>query len=339
MKKTIKKFLSGISAVTVLTTGVFGGFSVAASSLDDYIPIDDKGMFYSDNGNYQMYYPKERSSERIYIYKMIPQLNEFKFVLSDDVSYEEVNDRIVQIIEKYYPENNLNTDDESQIYDDIAYISSETYSSGATYYTVSFSSKIINDSEDERVIEAKKNSKAIMYKLYAENLISEFYDIGEVYQVDYYDSYQYFPYYDPVDIELIKKFIEENNLACTMETGMDIYDPESYSLVPSEEMSFEEYFSVAADLYEATGEKPDMMTRDIYVEMCDENSLETMSPIGDANGDNELNVSDCAFIARKLAKRETIEIALNPAADYNNDGKVTVSDAATIARELAKKDL
>ena len=68
-------------------------------------------------------------------------------------------------------------------------------------------------------------------------------------------------------------------------------------------------------------------------------SVELIKISGDANGDNKLNVSDCAFIARTLAKRETIDVTTNPAADYNNDGKVTVSDAATIARDLAKKGL
>ena len=58
--------------------------------------------------------------------------------------------------------------------------------------------------------------------------------------------------------------------------------------------------------------------------------------IGDANGDNKLTVSDAAFIARTLAKRETIDAETNPFADYNNDGKVTVADAAAIARFLAK---
>ena len=58
--------------------------------------------------------------------------------------------------------------------------------------------------------------------------------------------------------------------------------------------------------------------------------------VGDANGDNELSVSDAAFIARTLARREKIDIKKNPAADYNGDGKVNVSDAAAIARALAK---
>ena len=48
------------------------------------------------------------------------------------------------------------------------------------------------------------------------------------------------------------------------------------------------------------------------------------------------SIDDAAFIARTLAKRQTINVKENPYADYNNDGKVTVSDAAAIARYLAK---
>jgi len=60
--------------------------------------------------------------------------------------------------------------------------------------------------------------------------------------------------------------------------------------------------------------------------------------VGDANGDDELSISDAAFIARTLAKREIIDIKKNPTADYNGDGKITVSDAAAIARFLAKAE-
>jgi len=66
-------------------------------------------------------------------------------------------------------------------------------------------------------------------------------------------------------------------------------------------------------------------------------TLGATAVLGDANNDGKLTVSDAAFIARTLAKRETIDVETNPDADYNNDGKVTVSDAAAIARDLAKK--
>ena len=112
----------------------------------------------------------------------------------------------------------------------------------------------------------------------------------------------------------------ENKKISNAYTCMDImYSPFEYMKI-DDEISYKIY---TVNLY------ADMIT---YL-----NGVPEIVIVGDANGDNELNVSDCAFIARTLAKRETIDVTVNPAADYNNDGKVTVSDAATIARDLAKK--
>ena len=57
------------------------------------------------------------------------------------------------------------------------------------------------------------------------------------------------------------------------------------------------------------------------------------SPIGDANGDGELNVRDCAFIASMLAQGKAK--LLSKEADFNGDGQVNVRDAAAIAKFLA----
>ncbi|MGN1480418.1 leucine-rich repeat protein [Porcipelethomonas sp.] len=56
---------------------------------------------------------------------------------------------------------------------------------------------------------------------------------------------------------------------------------------------------------------------------------------GDANGDEEVDVRDAAFIARKLAERKVNEIP--DSADFNEDGKINVRDAAAIARYMANK--
>ncbi len=53
--------------------------------------------------------------------------------------------------------------------------------------------------------------------------------------------------------------------------------------------------------------------------------------LGDANGDNKINVMDASKIAQNLAAKK----ANSPWADYNLDGKVNVMDASKIARDLA----
>ena len=55
----------------------------------------------------------------------------------------------------------------------------------------------------------------------------------------------------------------------------------------------------------------------------------------DADGDNELTVRDCSFIALTIAQGRNDE--LSDSADYNGDNKVNVRDAAAIAKSLAEK--
>lgn len=56
---------------------------------------------------------------------------------------------------------------------------------------------------------------------------------------------------------------------------------------------------------------------------------------GDANLDGKVDVRDCAYIARALAKGEGGNLPSN--ADFNDDQKINVRDAAAIARYLAEK--
>ncbi|MBQ3565628.1 MAG: leucine-rich repeat protein [Oscillospiraceae bacterium] len=56
---------------------------------------------------------------------------------------------------------------------------------------------------------------------------------------------------------------------------------------------------------------------------------------GDANGDGEVTVRDCAAIAKALAKGAASDLPIS--ADFNGDGEVSVRDAAAIAKHLAGK--
>ncbi len=57
--------------------------------------------------------------------------------------------------------------------------------------------------------------------------------------------------------------------------------------------------------------------------------------LGNVNGDDKLDVRDCAFIASVLASGKSD--TLTKEADFNGDGKVNVRDAAAIAKFLAEK--
>ncbi len=57
-------------------------------------------------------------------------------------------------------------------------------------------------------------------------------------------------------------------------------------------------------------------------------------PLGDADGDNELTVRDCSFIALTIAQGRNDEFS--DSADFNKDGEINVRDAAAIAKSLAQ---
>jgi len=57
--------------------------------------------------------------------------------------------------------------------------------------------------------------------------------------------------------------------------------------------------------------------------------------LGDSDGDFDLDVRDCSFIAKNLANNETDEI--NEKADFNSDNDIDVRDAAALAKHLAAK--
>ena len=66
-------------------------------------------------------------------------------------------------------------------------------------------------------------------------------------------------------------------------------------------------------------------------EEVEEDKLEVH--LGDVNSDNEVNVRDCAYIARKLAEKKAYEL-IPEIADFNRDNAVNIRDAASIANKL-----
>lgn len=58
---------------------------------------------------------------------------------------------------------------------------------------------------------------------------------------------------------------------------------------------------------------------------------------GNANSDTKVNISDCSFIAKKLAQRKTDD--LPSCSDYNLDGKISITDAADLAKDIARRNI
>ena len=91
----------------------------------------------------------------------------------------------------------------------------------------------------------------------------------------------------------------------------------------------EDTFGSAARIYGYTGS-----TAQEYAKKYNRDFIPLDVLLGDANSDGDVNVRDCAAIAKALAKNKTD--TLPASADFNGDGEVTVRDAAAIARWLAK---
>ncbi|MGN0613794.1 MAG: hypothetical protein ACI4JB_07815 [Porcipelethomonas sp.] len=364
MTKTLKKLIAGISTAAIIAANVLSAVPASGIYQESVLPelerdsvlLDDKGMLKGDDPlgldrEYKIYYNGE-------LMRAIPNYYCFEFVLSGDVNYEDVNDRVIEIFKEYFPENNLDDTYEDKIkpdYDPGAYISSYTLS-GATIYRVGIS-KCLLEPDDEAVQAGREASKAVMQKLNDENLISAFYDIGQVYSVEVF-SHTVFEYSSDLDPETANALLAEKGLKFRIEDYTDEDDDLiSYRMVSDEEAGFEEYFSAAADIYEATGVRPGIWYIDeMTTEMVGKNALEaepeitTTSPVTtspettsttvsitvsdpEQEQTEEYTVRDAAFIAQKLAQGKAEE--LPDSADFNCDGVINVRDAAAIAKFLA----
>ncbi len=386
--------------------------------IENHTILDDKGMLANDD-----YYKREGykiTYDGYRLYRAVPVYRSFAFILADDVNYEDVNDRINEIFREFYPEENYN-DDEF-----VPSITAKTsLSEGITKYTSYFADRPISSANDERIIEAKKYSMDFMKKLNEENLISAFYDFGEVYDLEEYDTPYRISYSATADIDLVNEYINENNINCSIENVNDSY----YVLVTDEDMDFIEKFNLAVEIYDATSvaisgwgvletdpitifgknaleslpssttpaeTTPTETTTTIVsttvttelttepTETTTSTAISTMTilptattvttipaitttvttpptttslselttttttvttittpqpteqakPLGDADGDNELTVRDCSFIALAIAQGRNSD--LSDSADFNKDGEVNVRDAAAIANTLAQ---
>ena len=84
-------------------------------------------------------------------------------------------------------------------------------------------------------------------------------------------------------------------------------------------MNFKKFFSIVS-----------MITIMISIPF---NASATSALKGDVNGDNKINIMDAAYIAKCVAKHETMDST----GDYNEDGKTNIMDAAAIAKYVANR--
>ena len=328
MKKI--KFILAATASVLALCSLFPNVMINSSAEDSYYPtIEDytDGYIKIETGN---------------IYDTIIAQKNFGYVVECDIYIEtdgkDVGPKSIAFIPEYnYAEFRISeTVDIDEAWGVIKPVLSK-YSS----FTCVYSESLIKECR-HCLLKKNDNQSDEAFISETESLMKELKNTGYVYV-----------FYSPGSIKRVQKFLGEfewlivpdnekrNALLEYIDENLPNYSltDENY-LVPDSSLTIQERFDVVQQIYENVGVKPIFSSLDSdYGEVANGINLLEDFLIGDANGDNELNVSDCAFIARTLAKRETIDVTINPAADYNNDGKVTVSDAATIARDLAKKGL
>ncbi len=351
MKKTLKNVMACISAVAALTVNIL---SVSATTLDETIPtisgahliedaqyyiLDDKGMMQNDD-----YY--EREGYKILLVNgtamqglklAVPNYNGFSFVLNDNVDVGEADKRIRELFEEcyaLYPENSPYPVSANEMKQPDYYyrsIGSKTID-GKIVYSTSFTIIPLPNENDKRIEEAKLYVEDFINKLNEENLITAYYDFGEVYEVSSYMHIDDILYPKNADIEVIENYFKENNIACKMVKN----DNGAYKFEFEEEADLAKQFSLAADIYEATsinicsiGQLETLPTT-----MFGENALKeivTSFPTiaGDLDLDDKQGMSDIVFLTKYTASPELYPITDATAlanADINQDGKIDSLD-------------
>lgn len=360
MKRKISKIIIntvviGMLLTTALPTSAEVKFSPCNPSISDSMSelneIDDKNMHYRygyGKDNYKTYYGQTTSGHSVIFLNNI-FYDRFEFVLKDN-NYEAVKEHLLEIILEYYPVSYVQIEVEGlSIYggkdENISFTIGDIHSSncGEAVGRVIFAPNNSTSVSDEN----KEKMKAIMQKLNEENLISKFYEAGQIsrgsmYYVDDFGKSNFYEYLaEGIDVKALQTYIDENNLNCIMQPYVNEDDYMLYyRLVPNKEMEFDEYFNIVTNIYENLNYKPGISFIDTNTYYYETNSLEMVSSeseiiLGDVNGSGNVDVRDVSFIAGKIAGGKAAE--LPNSADYNKDSKVNVRDAAAIARDLAKK--
>ena len=132
--------------------------------------------------------------------------------------------------------------------------------------------------------------------------------------------------------EILRNYLEENNIDAYVETGESRYGNPFYSVITNN-MTQEERFSLAVDIYEDTG----ISSMATYIEEGDTYAsieIDMLNSVeGDANNDGQLTIADATAIVQALGNAD--EYALSAQGKYNADfdcDGITGMDAVRIQK-------
>lgn len=372
MKKIFKRLFAGISALAVMAINIL---PVSASSnyfhtdyfgdteiFKEYAVLDDKGMI-NDIGlknveGYKILYREENPS----MVNVDPIYGQMEFILNEGLKCEDVNDRVTEIFEEFYPADFL-----VDLYPDdyVGEIYEPSLSHGICGYTVRISSETICSATDERVVKAKQYSMAMMKKLYEENLICAFYDFGEAYSLtrieapydimyyagetilennSFYDYRSSHAIYSD-DLECVNSILNEYNVELT--SGTYSSGEGYYQITAKEGSDYIDCFNAAASVYEKTSIPiagwlvndfvPGTAYRNNALEdYIAENPVETTTTPNEAETTTTTTTTVTTTPVETVTSTSTQPAETKPVGDADNDMKITVRDCSFIAIKISK---
>ena len=353
MKKRINKITTKVLCICLSLSSLMCNYRFHASAIyqekptiswDDMEQVDDGGLFAwtawtgSNYIDYKVYLVGDGGICLVY-----PYLNQFSFIIQNNVERQTAKDQVSEILLKYYPEYNNQITDVSA---EEAFKIDCVETNEKLVYT-------IYDNSTEQIAEKSNN---IFSELRAQGLISDFYDCGQIGTFSHV-SYGYLTAYPPeiftadglntpFDEKKVLQYLNDNKIDCNVKFvertdefwgGSGFSD--AYCIIPNEPLTFQQHFDLMCQLYKELDLSPLVLipattTNNI---IYGNNLLATK---GDINLDGSINVSDAVLTARIIAEDATLNLTSTGMnnADVDGDGLLTIHDTATLLRRLAKME-
>lgn len=390
-------FCSAVSSAPVSALWWWGNAS--GEEFQDMTELNDKGMFKWVGGipdtphDYQVYtkhierevepeeinpYVDQQVTEPVtvkldQVYVVNPRENVLRIVLRKDLDHDEAEQKMFEILEKYYPgitefSQNNNYETNRKYFVNQVTMGVTDF---ASYYDLFDNSKA-DSTEEAKTAGVPEIADGILHDLAKAGLISEFYTWGQTanYQqvqlhsrdaipTAYIPEYQnrksdipkdwtaieawvreYYPECEFVcvtheDTELAKKIGYYNEKKQQPYFGSDEF---MYAVIPPDGTTFPEHFAIAAELYEQFGIEAEWLCPEsASTPLTGQNAL---AVAGDINIDCSIDVADAVLLARFCAEDAAANITQTGLgnADYDGDGNVTILDVTAILRKIAKLD-
>ena len=264
-------------------------------------------------------------------YVVSPRMNALFFTLRSDKP--EAEQQMLDILDQYYPEISTSY---------LQCVPNE-YASLEACFSVSRDGTIVGPPHRYELVDqtesasSQERSDSIMHDLAEAGLITEFFTWGQSAYCRQYNGWLAYGE-NGFDKELIETYLSEHAPNCTLKENhyeTDLCEWSDYQIIPDEGMSFAEQFSLVADIYEATGIRPEIWSPEGIQGALGQNAL---AVAGDVDLSCSIDVADAVLLARFCAEDEEAVITAQGKAnaDYNADGDITQDDIVLILQKIAR---